>query len=52
MLARTAIDQIHGVNADGQKYERCWHWETDVGSHAEHPTLCSRCVEAVMQFKA
>jgi isoleucyl-tRNA synthetase len=35
------------VHADGQKCERCWHWETDVGSHAEHPTICGRCVEAV-----
>ena len=37
--------------ADGRKCERCWHWETDVGSHKEHPTLCKRCVEAVKQFK-
>jgi isoleucyl-tRNA synthetase len=33
--------------ADGQKCERCWHWETDVGAIPEHPTLCGRCVEAV-----
>jgi isoleucyl-tRNA synthetase len=38
--------------SDGQKCERCWHWETDVGSHKEHPTICGRCVEAVKQFKA
>ena len=37
--------------ADGQKCERCWHWETDIGQNAEHPTICSRCVEAVLQFK-
>jgi isoleucyl-tRNA synthetase len=37
--------------ADGQKCERCWHWETDLGQNAEHPTLCGRCVEAVKQFK-
>ena len=36
-------------NADGQKCERCWHWETDVGSNPEHPTICGRCVEAVKQ---
>jgi isoleucyl-tRNA synthetase len=36
-------------NADGTKCERCWHWETDVGSHLEHPTICGRCVEAVKQ---
>ena len=37
--------------ADGQKCERCWHWETDIGQNAEHPTICGRCVEAVLQFK-
>jgi isoleucyl-tRNA synthetase len=31
----------------GEKCERCWHWETDLGSHAEHPTICARCVKAV-----
>ena len=40
------------MHADGQKCERCWHWETDVGSHKEHPTLCARCVAAVREFKA
>ena len=40
------------AKADGQKCERCWHWETDLGRNAEHPTLCGRCVEAVLQFKA
>jgi len=37
------------VRADGQKCERCWHWEIDVGSHREHPTLCARCVAAIAQ---
>jgi len=40
------------VDADRLKCERCWHWETDVGQNAEHPTICARCVEAVLQFKA
>jgi isoleucyl-tRNA synthetase len=35
--------------AAGQKCERCWHWETDVGSSAEHPTICDRCVKAVQE---
>ncbi len=35
--------------ADGQKCERCWHWETDIGKDPEHPTICGRCVEAVKQ---
>jgi isoleucyl-tRNA synthetase len=33
--------------AAGQKCERCWHWETDVGAVAEHPTICARCVKAI-----
>ncbi|MES9848885.1 MAG: zinc finger domain-containing protein, partial [Candidatus Thiodiazotropha sp.] len=26
---------------------RCWHHREDVGSNAEHPQLCGRCVENV-----
>ncbi len=26
------------------KCERCWHYREEVGTHAEHPTLCGRCV--------
>ncbi len=33
--------------ADGQKCERCWHFETDVGAISAHPALCGRCVVAV-----
>ncbi|MBV2091754.1 MAG: class I tRNA ligase family protein, partial [Candidatus Thiodiazotropha sp. (ex Ctena orbiculata)] len=29
------------------KCVRCWHHREDVGSHAEHPELCGRCVENV-----
>jgi isoleucyl-tRNA synthetase len=32
------------ARAEGQKCERCWHYETDIGDHAAHPTLCGRCV--------
>ncbi len=35
------------VHAEGRKCERCWHWETDIGAHAAHPTLCGRCNLAV-----
>jgi isoleucyl-tRNA synthetase len=38
--------------ADGQKCERCWHWETDVGSNPEHPTICARCMAAVKENQA
>ncbi|MCX8083980.1 MAG: isoleucine--tRNA ligase [Calditerrivibrio sp.] len=29
------------------KCERCWVHSTTVGKHAEHPALCSRCVENI-----
>jgi isoleucyl-tRNA synthetase len=32
---------------ENAKCERCWRHLPDVGSHAEHATLCGRCVEAV-----
>ncbi len=35
------------AKADGQKCERCWHWELDVGKDPAHPSICARCVTAV-----
>ena len=37
------------TRAAGEKCERCWHWETDLGTNAEHPTLCARCTGAVVK---
>jgi isoleucyl-tRNA synthetase len=52
----TAIADVNEYSfvrkAQGKKCERCWHFETDIGQNADHPTICGRCVEAVMQFKA
>ncbi len=44
--------QIAVAKADGEKCERCWHWETDVGQAAAHPTLCGRCAAAVQALPA
>jgi isoleucyl-tRNA synthetase len=33
--------------SDAAKCVRCWHHRVDVGSHAQHPELCGRCVENV-----
>ena len=41
--------QVAVTNAEGEKCERCWRWEPTVGSHDDHATLCTRCVEAVSQ---
>ena len=32
------------AKAEGQKCERCWHYETDIGQFSAHPSLCGRCV--------
>ncbi len=37
------------ARAAGQKCERCWHYETDIGHHAAHPSLCGRCVAVLAQ---
>ncbi|MEO1862173.1 MAG: class I tRNA ligase family protein, partial [Verrucomicrobiia bacterium] len=44
--------QVAVTNAEGEKCERCWRWEPTVGSHDDHATLCTRCVEAVNQATA
>jgi isoleucyl-tRNA synthetase len=41
--AGEALEVDVSVSAD-PKCERCWHYRTDVGSVASHPTLCARCV--------
>ena len=38
---------IDVVKATGEKCERCWMYSDTVGSHPEHPTLCSRCASVV-----
>ena len=35
---------VRVAKAAGQKCERCWHYECDIGQHSAHPTLCGRCV--------
>ena len=32
------------ARAAGEKCERSWHYETDIGTHSAHPSLCGRCV--------
>ncbi|WP_395682619.1 isoleucine--tRNA ligase [Dokdonella sp.] len=33
--------------SEAQKCIRCWHYRPDVGTHAEHPEICGRCIENV-----
>ncbi len=43
----TELGTIEIARARGEKCERCWHYEMDIGHHLEHPTLCGRCVETL-----
>ncbi len=43
-LTGLAVEINASANA---RCERCWHQTDDVGSHANHPELCGRCVENV-----
>lgn len=46
--AASEVEQKILVSPSGhKKCERCWHYVTDVGSHAEHPTICWRCVDNI-----
>jgi isoleucyl-tRNA synthetase len=36
--------RVQIAKAAGAKCARCWHYETDIGQHSAHPSLCGRCV--------
>ncbi|MDT8424026.1 MAG: isoleucine--tRNA ligase [Desulfuromonadales bacterium] len=39
--------QIRIDKAAGKKCERCWNYAETVGSHTDHPTICTRCRTAL-----
>ncbi|MDD5270787.1 MAG: isoleucine--tRNA ligase [Candidatus Omnitrophica bacterium] len=46
--AKEGLSEVEGLGilvekADGSKCERCWCRSTEVGTDAEHPSLCRRC---------
>jgi isoleucyl-tRNA synthetase len=42
-VADAAQETVEVAASAADKCERCWHYRADVGSHADHPTLCGRC---------
>ena len=42
-VASEAEEAVVVAASSAEKCERCWHYRADVGSHADHPTLCGRC---------
>jgi isoleucyl-tRNA synthetase len=43
-VASEAEESIAVIASQAPKCERCWHYRADVGSHAGHEGLCTRCV--------
>ncbi|MEI7430285.1 MAG: isoleucine--tRNA ligase [Betaproteobacteria bacterium] len=43
-LIRSAEEKLECAPLTHAKCERCWHVREDVGSNAEHPEICGRCV--------
>ena len=37
--------------ADGQKCERCWNYSMRVGEFESYPTVCERCIDALMEIE-
>jgi isoleucyl-tRNA synthetase len=46
-VAANAEQKILVSPSQYKKCDRCWHYREDVGAHAEHPTICGRCVSNV-----
>ncbi len=40
----SAAVEVSAQVSPHKKCERCWHWREEVGSHAEHPAICGRCI--------
>jgi len=43
VLAKGAL-KVDVKASAATKCDRCWHYSEDVGQHADHPSLCGRCI--------
>ncbi len=41
-------EQVISQKADGEKCPRCWVWAKEIGQSSKHPTVCGKCVEALI----
>ncbi|MEM7303987.1 MAG: class I tRNA ligase family protein, partial [Pseudomonadota bacterium] len=39
--------RIEILKSNNNKCVRCWHRRADVGTHSQHPLLCSRCISNI-----
>ena len=50
LAAATPEDEKMTIKASVyKKCERCWHYRAEVGAHAEHASLCGRCITNLFQ---
>ncbi|MBI3664141.1 MAG: isoleucine--tRNA ligase [Acidobacteria bacterium] len=42
--------EVEVLRAEGTKCERCWNYSTHVGENADVPTVCERCVTALVEM--
>lgn len=45
------VFEIHITPVNAEKCGRCWHRCSDVGSSAEHPDICHRCINNLPEGK-
>jgi isoleucyl-tRNA synthetase len=45
--ARADAPWIHAVSTTHGKCVRCWHYRPEVGTDADDPDLCARCIDNV-----
>ena len=48
-------EEVEGLSiqigtAPGEKCERCWVYDTTVGADSDHPSICSRCSDALAKM--
>ncbi|MDD2621379.1 MAG: hypothetical protein PHC92_12035, partial [Syntrophomonadaceae bacterium] len=49
-----SLEEVSGIKvavkaAEGEKCERCWIIDLSVGANDQHPTLCRRCQQVVLE---
>jgi len=47
VIVKEGDPNIIVTHAPGTKCQRCWLWSESVGQNSDHPTLCTRCANAV-----
>lgn len=44
-LVNSDMNRVEVIASDSVKCERCWHYSSDIGHNADHPTICGRCAD-------